>query len=92
MTNQILSEEFRRMQKLAGILTESHLNEEEINFKDADQYADFLQNKTKEELKSYFIDNKKGNYSACNLAIVLKANKMFCPFLMQVSVTDRMMA
>ena len=32
------------------------------------------------------------NYSACNLAIVLKANKMFCPFLMQVSVTDRMMA
>ena len=32
------------------------------------------------------------NYSVCNLAIVLKADKMFCPFLMQVSVTDRMMA
>jgi hypothetical protein len=29
MTNQILSEEFRRMQKLAGILTESQLNEGE---------------------------------------------------------------
>jgi hypothetical protein len=27
MTNQILSEEFRRMQKLAGILTEAQLNE-----------------------------------------------------------------
>ena len=27
MTNQILSEEFLRMQKLAGILTESQLNE-----------------------------------------------------------------
>ena len=27
MTNQILSEEFRRMQKLAGILTEEQLNE-----------------------------------------------------------------
>ena len=27
MTNQILSEEFRRMQKLAGIVTESQLNE-----------------------------------------------------------------
>jgi hypothetical protein len=29
MANQILSEEFRRMQKLAGIITESQLNEEE---------------------------------------------------------------
>jgi hypothetical protein len=27
MTNQILNEEFRRMQKLAGIITESQLNE-----------------------------------------------------------------
>ena len=43
---------------------------------------------TREEYKK----RKFSNYSACNLAIVLKANKMFCPFLMQVSVTDRMMA
>ncbi len=48
MKKQILSEEFRRMQKLAGIITESHLNEEEINFTDKDQYHDFLQNKTGE--------------------------------------------
>lgn len=29
MKKQILSEEFRRMQKLAGIITESQLNEDE---------------------------------------------------------------
>jgi hypothetical protein len=40
--------EIKRMQLLAGVINESQLNEEEINFKDADQYADFLQNKTKE--------------------------------------------
>ena len=48
MTNQILSEEFRRMQKLAGILTESQLNEAEIDFTNKEQFVDFLQNKTKE--------------------------------------------
>ncbi|MET4083443.1 molecular chaperone DnaK (HSP70), partial [Pedobacter sp. UYP30] len=31
------------------------------------------------------------NYSGCNLAIVLKAFKTFCPFLIHVSVTERMM-
>jgi hypothetical protein len=30
MSKQILSEEFRRMQKLAGIITESQLNEAEV--------------------------------------------------------------
>jgi len=38
MANQILSEEFRRMQKLAGIITEEQLNEnasELINFTNA---------------------------------------------------------
>jgi len=39
---------------------------------------------------SKILDN--GNYSACKVAIVLKASKTFCPFLMQVSVTDRMTA
>jgi hypothetical protein len=33
-----------------------------------------------------------GNYSGCNTAIVLKAAKTFCPFLIQVSVTERMTA
>jgi len=47
MSKQILSEEFSRMQKLAGIITESQLNEVEIDFTNKDQYADFLQNKTK---------------------------------------------
>ena len=32
------------------------------------------------------------NYSGCNKAIILKASKTFCPFLTQVSVTDRMTA
>ena len=82
MTNQILSEEFLRMQKLAGIITESHLNEEEINFKDADQYADFLQNKTKElenskiKLKIYDTfsneDPEKEKFSGYITADVLK--------------------
>jgi hypothetical protein len=35
---------------------------------------------------------KIGNYSGCNIAIVLKASKIFCPFLIQVSVTERMIA
>jgi hypothetical protein len=32
------------------------------------------------------------NYSTLNIAIVLKASNMFCPFLMQVSVTERITA
>jgi hypothetical protein len=82
MKKQILSEEFRRMQKLAGILTESQLNEEEINFKDADQYADFLQNKTKElenskiKLKIYDTfsneDPEKEKFSGYVTADILK--------------------
>ncbi len=35
---------------------------------------------------------QKSNYSAFNIAIVLKASNTFCPFLMQVSVTERMTA
>lgn len=33
-----------------------------------------------------------GNYSGCNLAIVENALRIFWPFLMQVSVMDRMIA
>ena len=40
--------EVRRMQVLAGILNESQLNEEVIDFTNREQYTDFLQNKTKE--------------------------------------------
>ena len=32
MKKQILSEQFRRMQKLAGIITESQFNEEELRY------------------------------------------------------------
>jgi hypothetical protein len=35
---------------------------------------------------------KISNYSALNIAIVLKAANTFCPFLMQVSVTERITA
>ena len=62
--------------------TESQLNEEEINFKDADQYADFLQNKTKElenskiKLKIYDTfsneDPEKEKFSGYITADVLK--------------------
>jgi hypothetical protein len=43
-----LINEAKRMQLLAGLITESQLNEEAINFGDKDQFSDFLQNKTKE--------------------------------------------
>ena len=43
-----LINEVKRMQFLAGLITESQLNEEVINFGDKDQFADFLQNKTKQ--------------------------------------------
>ena len=46
MTNQILNEEFRRMQKLAGILTESQLNEDILELKQmSKQLYSFLKNK-----------------------------------------------
>jgi len=46
MTNQILSEEFRRMQKLAGILTESQLNEDILELKQmSKQLYSFLKKK-----------------------------------------------
>ena len=74
--------EIKRMQQLAGIITESQLNEEEINFKDADQYADFLQNKTKElenskiKLKIYDTfsneDPEKEKFSGYVTANILK--------------------
>jgi hypothetical protein len=43
-----LINEAQRFQKLAGIIKESQLNEEVINFGDKDQFSDFLQNKTKQ--------------------------------------------
>jgi len=43
-------------------------------------------------VKDKIIAKNLCNYSACKVAIVLKASKTFCPFLMQVSVTDRMTA
>jgi hypothetical protein len=43
-----LIKEAKRFQKLAGIIKESQLNEETINFGDKDQFSDFLQNKTEE--------------------------------------------
>ena len=67
---------------VTGQATESQLNEEEINFKDADQYADFLQNKTKElenskiKLKIYDTfsneDPEKEKFSGYITADVLK--------------------
>jgi hypothetical protein len=42
--------------------------------------------------KLIFIHLGEGNYSGCNVAIDLKAAKTFCPFLIQVSVTERMTA
>jgi len=78
-----------RMNQLAGVITEGQarkmmaiLNEAEINFKDADQYADFLQNKTKElenskiKLKIYDTfsneDPKKEKFSGYVTADILK--------------------
>jgi hypothetical protein len=48
MKKQIISEEFKRMQVLAGLITELQLNEEIIDATNSDQYGNFLQNKTKE--------------------------------------------
>jgi tetratricopeptide (TPR) repeat protein len=48
----------------------------------------YLNNKS----KKLELIKQKGNYSGCNSAIVLKAAKTFCPFLIQVSVTERMTA
>jgi len=39
--------EAKRFQKLAGLITESQLNEEVINFGDKDEYSEFLMNGTK---------------------------------------------
>jgi hypothetical protein len=47
MKKQLINE-VKRMQILAGILNESQLNEEVIDFTNQEQFSDFLQNKTKE--------------------------------------------
>ena len=46
------------------------------------------QSKLKGDLKNYF----EGNYSGVNLAISLRELKTLAPFLIAVSITDRMMA
>jgi hypothetical protein len=77
MTNQILSEEFRRMQKLAGILTESQLEETEV--KDAASNSRILsegnvmEKEFWKDLKSkYDLDNSMATMSFGPDGITLK--------------------
>ena len=61
MKKQIISEEFRRMQKLAGLITESQLNENDLKL-----YHDILMDVGGEDLAGEYkdIESKSKKYNS----------------------------